>query len=230
MILPKLYQPPQDAQELANDLKSKVCFFNKPIPMSDECHRAIVNKVDGFADKMSARDQSASYYETHRNASTPLYDIRIGKYGEFAAALYFRSLGFPKILPDIEVRSGFTKGWDCDLPFGKDNLNYPNSHVKTCDEDTCNFVRRARGDQYTWTFQFGNRSGRGGRDELFSRPDSNEPILFMYVAGYGSQDVRLIATAPWKIVHSLLGEPISPKLHGLKKCVYYADLARASNR
>lgn len=210
-------------------LRTKVCWHDWEIELKEEYHEAMVRVSEKFKEKMNTKDQSAGYYREKRNATAPLGDITIGKFGEFVACFGLRAIGFPKIMPDTSVRQGSGKGWDCDLPFGKSDNTFFNSHVKTCDQGTSNYVQRVRGDQYTWTFQWANRTGSGGRDKLFDNPNSSEVIWFMFVPDLGSKKPRLIASAPWNKLQGILKDPLSEKLKGLKKCVYSEDLIALAN-
>lgn len=187
-------------------------------------HDDIIPIVNNFAKGMAEKSQSSDYYAENRNASNPILDISIGKYGEFASCYLLRVNGFPPILPDVEIKDGFQKSWDCDLPFGELNNLYPNCGVKSCDQKTSNFVSNCTPSKYTWTFQYKNTSGRGGRDKLFDTPDSNEIILFVFVPDLTSKMAILIASAPWNKIQSIIEEPIASKFKGYKKCIYSEDL------
>jgi hypothetical protein len=215
--------------EVLKTLQTQVCWHDWEIELKNEQHAAMVRVSEKFKEKMNAKNQSAEYYRDKRNARSPLGDITIGKFGEFVACFALRSIGFPKIMPDISIRKGSRKGWDCDLPFGELDTSFFNSHVKTCDQNTSDYVSRVRGDQYTWTFQWANRTGFGGRDKLFDRQNSSEVIWFMFVPNLDSKTPRLIASAPWNKLQGILKDPLSEKLKGLKKCVYSDDLLSLSN-
>jgi hypothetical protein len=216
-----------DADTL-NVLQTQVCWHDLEID-TKQYHSEIIKVVEKFSTAMASKGQSGSYYSDNRNASTPLNDIRIGKFAEYAVCMKLRLKGFPKIMPDIEIRTGFRKGWDCDLPFKEFDIGFPNCHVKTCSQKTSDFAQRATGDKYTWTFQFSNVSGNGGRDNLFNEPNSNELILFMFVPDVVSQKATLVASAPWSKLRRILKDPIVNKLKGLKKCIYSNDLIELMN-
>lgn len=202
-----------------NHLQGTVVIHNENFSWTQEYQKSMIAAVNQFTDKMAEKDQSADYYGERRNASRPLADIKFGKFGELTGALFLRTKGWPKVLPDFSVRTGVKKGWDCDLPFNKINKVFPGCHVKTCNEKTRQFA-----GEYTWTFQWENTSGVGGRDPLFMRPDSNELVLLMYVPSLDENKAVVVATAPWNKIHGILRDPISDKLKGLKKCLYYEDL------
>lgn len=212
-----------------NDFCNKVCWHEFSFGISKNNHDVFLKKIENFTQEMQSRDQSSSYYSENRKASFPKKDIEIGKYGEFAASLALRcgkitNEKFPILMPDFQVRTGGGKGWDCDLPFSQVDTQFPNCHVKTCDQNTSDFVSRTRDNKYTWTFQYNNVSGIGGRDKLFSTPNSDELILFMFVPNLHSKQAIFVASAPWNKIQGILKDPIAEKFKGLKKCVYSNDL------
>lgn len=192
-------------------------------------HEQILQICARFANRMCSRGQSAFYYKSQRNARDPEYDIAVGKYGEMAAAyLMAKHFGFPVVMPDFEVRKGRGKGWECDLPYANHSLCFPNCHVKTCDKKSRDYVRKNSGDEYSWTFQYANKSTSGGTDSLFSEQETDDIVLFLYLEDLESRKVELVASAPWSIVRANLKDPISYRLKGLKKCAYYRDLVKLS--
>ncbi len=205
-------------------LQTHVYWHDWEINLNESNYTKIYSVCEKFKHNMSLKDQSANYYYEQRNAYSPLGDITLGKFGEFAVCLALRSIGFPKIMPDVSIRHGYQKGWDCDLPFKKYDERFFDSHVKTCDHRTSEFVQRFRQDKYTWTFQWSNKNGIGGRDKLFDDPDNKEVVWFMYVPSMSDRNPKLIASAPWFRLKNILKDPIANKLKGLKKCIYSEDL------
>lgn len=214
-------------------IKNQVIWHDLPITIPRLHHLSIVNIISDFSDKLSEKNQSAKYYEQNRNAppANVIRNLEIGKYGEFSSCLLLRKNGFPKIMPDVKIRTGSEKGWECDLPFGDKDGNYPNCGVKSCDQSTCDFLRSNRSPhEYTWVFQYANSNGRGGgRDRLFSEPDSNEVILFMFVPYLISGKASLIASAPWNKLQGIIKDPIASIHIGKKKCIYSEDLRLLSS-
>ena len=215
--------------------RKKICWYDFEFSVG-EYHDLFINKINNFTKKMLNKNQSSQYYSENRRASFPKKDIEIGKYGEFAASLVLRSGRitldkFPILMPDFEIRHGGSKGWDCDLPFSTKDNNFPDCHVKTCDQNTSDFVSRTSNEnsKYTWTFQYGNSSGSGGKDALFSKPYIDEVILFMFVPFFDSEKAAIIASAPWNKLQGIIKDPIATKFKGLKKCIYSQDLLLLSN-
>jgi hypothetical protein len=215
--------------ENLNTFKTQVCWHEYSFIVLNKYNNLFINAATTFAKDMATKKQSIEYYEENRNATTPFNDTLLGKYGEFACSLVMNVEGFPKLKPDVEIRTGRQKGWDCDLPFKKINDIYPNCGVKTCDGKMSDFLSRSRPDKYSWTFQYGNSSGPGGRDRLFSNPDSDEIILFMFVPYLASKENMLVASAPWNKLQGIIEDPILDKYKGLKKCIYSEDLKAISN-
>lgn len=214
------------SDEGIHELNTKVIIHELEYKFPSSENRKMVKAASNFARKMSERNQSVEHYERNRAAFNPRSNISLGKYGEFVYYI-FKSVKFPDLELDFEVREGGQKGWMCDLPFNEKNSKYPNFHVKTCDDNTRSFVKRHRNDEYSWTFQYSNLKGNGGRDCLFDDPKiSNELIAFVYVPHVGAGKVRLVATAPWYSIKGILSDPISNRLKGLKLCIYYKDLIK----
>ena len=216
--------------------RKKVCWYDFEFNFNKH-HDSFMNQINNFTEKMLNKGQSSQYYFKQRNASFPKKDIEIGKYGEFAASLILHSGKitldrFPALMPDFEIRKGGSKGWDCDLPFSIKDKNFPDCHVKTCDQNSSDFVNRASGgsSKYTWTFQYGNVSGNGGRDELFFKPDSEELILFMFVPFLEGKKAKIVASAPWNKLQKIIKDPIASKFKGIKKCIYSEDLIALSKQ
>ncbi len=212
---------------------NEIKIFDSLIEIKKEEHLLIRNKVVDFAKSLKGKRQSEEYWENERKASNPVKDNIIGKYGEVVANLELRrNLGFPNCKIDFEIREGREKGWNVDLQYSVINSQYPDVHVKTCDEDTHNLTMSFKNDKYSWTFQNQNANGRGGRDSLLEKNDTNELVVFMYVQGVWEDyipEVRLVALAPWVKIKNLLKDPIIPKYKNIKKCIYLADLIKASN-
>lgn len=182
-------------------------------------HTYYLDQITNFTQHMCGDGQSKEYYERRRNAHRAIDNIKIGKYGEFAANYILSSLGLPSISIDCEIRHGKNKQWQCDLPYSDINLDYPNCHVKTCDDHSYNYV----GD-YSWTFQLSNVNGNGGTDKLFKPEFEQDIVIMIYVTTLQNPVVKLCASSPFYLLKPKMREPIAGHLKGLKACVYYKNL------
>lgn len=211
-------------------IKTEVLWYDYEFTIPKKIHEEAIRQVNKFGEEMQGKNQSANYYKKNRNAKTPVHDIKFGKYGEYAVAYFLYRQGFPICIPDVSIREGADKGWDCDLPYASKDHNYPNCHVKTCDQKGSEFVKRVRGERYSWTFQYNNASGNGGRDSLFFDLQNSEIIVFAFVSSVENNKVHIVASGPWNKVNVLLKDPIAYKLKGLKKCIYASDLFNLADR
>lgn len=186
------------------------------ITLAEKENVKLNKKIQQFVDNLSSKKQSVDYYVSHRNvkAEKAMADIFLGKKAE-----YFTSLALKKyynieyLEPDLEIRKGRKKGWDCDLPYSNFNL-----HVKSCNAKTVKFCK-----DYSWTFQLSNNNGFNGKDKLLSE-EKNDLISLVYIDNHLSNTGVIKAILPWDLVGSKLKDPIKPTLIGLKKCLYYKDL------
>jgi hypothetical protein len=202
-------------------------LHNSTVEIPREKNDLFVALSTHFADELNHQRQSAGFYRDEREATKALQDIILGKYGEFATAYFLRkNLDFPPTVIDCEIREGPRKGWQVDLPYKSMNPDYPDVHVKTCDDVTCAFLRNNGTDRFSWTFQYANKSGKGGRDKLFDNPNSPDLIALVYTPRITAAQFTMVATAPWKRLHKLLKLPIKDALKPLKRCIYYADIAK----
>lgn len=190
-------------------------------------NNGILNHIDGM--QLSG---SLNKYIEHRglsNINKGKNDIYCGKWAEFAVAyLLKRDYHFPCLMPDLEIRYGKDKGWECDLPYSKFG-NYPDIACKSCNENTVNFIR----DFYkgsiglTWLFQKANLNCSGGRDSIFNK---NEKVAFVYVGDIWYD--RIVDEIEFLIFGFLEFEKILPKLtdpakkslKNIKSAYYYEDL------
>ncbi len=200
-------------------LFDKLEIINKELRFNDEEYDAIRDRVERFTEEMS---HSAKYYARMRNATSALDDICLGKYAEEAALKYLTELGYPATELDYAIRKGKQKGWIADIIY--DDANF---HIKSCSRKTVDYVSKRRGDTYSWTFQWANKNGGiGGRDPIFELPD--DTIIFVYLDSIYSREPLIVATSPVRAIMPLLNNPISTKLIGLKRCVYYKDMLNAN--
>lgn len=144
-----------------------------------------------------------------------------GKYGEFAAQVYFEQLGVKIIKKvSVEIRQGKDKGWEEDFSVELNNMLY-NVHVKACDENSIKYYG------HSYTFQY---EPNGRIDPLFNRPDSIcDIIVGVFVPPCVSDSkyrkkpvIKLIA--PWNMVFPKLGDPITPNKKGKKRVLYLSSL------
>ncbi|MBT6045206.1 MAG: hypothetical protein HOG49_00145 [Candidatus Scalindua sp.] len=164
---------------------------------------------------------NSKYYADERQAKVEKIaeDNFYGKKSEVFIADYLHQVqDFPRVLPDIEIRIGASKGWDEDLPYNREDKNYPNVHVKSCRESILGF-----GKGYSWTFQWKNWQSGGGRDAIFDGPD-DDLVAFVVMDSAEGNSCTIKAILPWGEVKNLLREPILERLKKIKKCLYFDDL------
>ncbi len=180
----------------------------------------IDQKIKKFAEQLSEEKQSSGYYITRRaaNPRTVFLNLIGGKKAEFIAAQALHEIyKFPLIEPDLEVRRGKSKGWECDLPYPKP---FPPVHVKLCTASTQRFA-----GQCSWTFQLANANGYKGQDNLFNLSgECPDFVALMYMEKELSAEGELMFFLPWVHIVDYLRDPVKESLRGLKKCIYYKDL------
>lgn len=211
------------------NIKNNICWFDETITaVSEEMYNLTSRAINKLTDGLKEKNQSFGFYANKRNTTEDKAELDniIGKCGEIIVSSHLRKeYGFPVMIPDFKIYDKQNKSWDCDLPFSKEDENYPNCHVKTCSYSTSNFIRGS-GSKYSWTFQYSDGFGKNGKDRLFDKPNCNELILFVYFPniGWGWKEAKLVASAPWNKLQSILKEPISKELRQIKKCIYSKDL------
>ena len=215
-------------------IRTKVCWYDLVCENGKYCEYS-VNQSKDFASNLMGKGQSGKHYAINRAAYLPEENITIGKIGEFIAA-YFLALGkitlniFPNLKPDCTIKKVGFKNWDCDLPFSKLDKNFPDCHVKTCDQGIQKFLKDKRknknhtNSEYSWTFQYSDESRSSGRDALLNKTENEELILFMYVPFIYSKQPKIIASAPWNKIQGILKEPLARTLKNKKRCIYSEDL------
>ena len=178
-------------------------------------------KIEEFVD-----NYDYSFYKNNRNANPTKVKQNnwISKLAEVGVAQYLMKQGYPWVEPDFRIYTKKDKSWNADLPY--DNYGYPNIHVKSCDKSTCDYLRKNSNDDYSWTFQYANKNGRGGKDDIFGTDDE---VALVYVPEMASRWIRLVSIIPFGTIKPLLKDPISPRLKGIKKCLYYKDLMNESS-
>lgn len=187
-----------------------------------------LNNLKYYQDKIETFVESSynDYYVRKRNANPDKIkkDIWIGKLAEVGVSQYIMSIGGPMLEPDFNIYSGKNKNWDADLPYSK-NSKYTDIHVKACDRETVEYLKRKDVEDYSWTFQWSNNDGRGGKDKIFEK---NDRVALVYVPDTYSEWVRIFAILDVFDIVRKLKDPVSPKLKNIKKCLYYKDLINES--
>lgn len=175
-------------------------------------------KLKQYADAME--EKSHKYWTSNRQASKPYEDSLIGKKGEYFAAKYIELMHGFKVEPDIEIYASNKKNWSADLPYTQNGFAFADCHVKTCSQKTVDYAKT-----YTWTFQLGNGNGRYGTDRLLSSTDHNtDLVLLMFVPYWETDSAMLLEMNEWQVLKPFLRDPKSPRLKGIKTCLYIEDL------
>lgn len=188
------------------------------IDLGTRANNLLNKKLSVYADGMESK--SHGYWSNNRNASKPYEDSLTGKKGEFLVARYIKETYGFDIKPDVEIYSTRGKNWSADLPYATKGLAYPDCHVKTCSQKTVDYAKTQ-----TWTFQLGNGNGRGGTDRLLSTDAyDNDVIALVFVPTWESGKGLIMHLEPWKNIKPHLRDPKSPRLKGIKTCVYTEDL------
>jgi hypothetical protein len=188
------------------------------ITFSKEENDKINSKCEEFVKAMSGKNQSAEYYEKHRNAQKEkiFNDIFLGKKAEFIAAQALFQYGLPLLEPDLEIRKGKAKKWKCDLQY--DNIDI---HVKSCNKKTLDFCK-----DYSWTFQNANKDICGGKDTLLKNNQNKQLVILVYLENMMYNIGVVKAIVEFSKIEPLLKDPIKKLFIGLKKCIYYKDLEK----
>ena len=207
---------------MMSNIKNKINLLNEHVIFDKITYEKIIKKINDFCSKL---ETSKKYYDDKRKASRAEENIKIGKYGEIGTYMFLRKYNFPELKIDFEIRDGNKKGWVADLPYNSVNNKYPNIHVKTCDKISSDMVSEQK-DIYTWTFQYSNSDDKNGNDILFREYGENDIVSLVYIKDMESNDVEIVAMAPWKEIIDILKDPILEKYKGIKKCLYYKDLLK----
>lgn len=188
------------------------------ISFNEEDNNRINHKCEEFVLAMSGKNQSADYYENHRNAKRGkiLDDIFLGKKAEFVAAQALFQYGLPLIEPDLEIRKGRGKKWKCDLQYNNIDV-----HVKSCNRKTLDYCK-----DYSWTFQNANKDICGGKDTSLENIENKQLIILVYLEEMRYNIGVVKAIAEFSKIEPLLKDPIKKLYIGLKKCIYYKDLEK----
>ena len=187
------------------------------VTFTDNEHNIVNSEIKKFVDALSPKNQSHDHYKDERNAvpGKVVKDNFLGKKAEFFVAKYFCERGFPYIRPDMEIREGGAKGWDFDLPYKQIDARLPNVHVKACNRGTINIAGNC-----SWTIQFANKNGVGGKDSIFDGP-GDDLVVFVFMETAESNTCTIRAILPWKDVEPCLEEPRKRSLRPFKRCFSY---------
>ena len=163
------------------------------------------------------QNESCELYRDKRSGKNPLLNITLGKTGELYAARYAWKRWHVKWVPGFKVRYGVLKGWYKDL---SSDEGLPEFEIKTSDRNTWNLAY-----DYSWTFQYQNKDGNGGRDKFFDIKEGW--VFFVFMESLYDNKAIIKAILPFSFVLPLLKDPVVKELVGIKKCVYYCDLVAA---
>jgi hypothetical protein len=181
--------------------------------------------------EFAKESDSASYYSENRGTSQEkaISDIFVGKLGEHGASIFLNEqCNVPIMLPDYSHYVVGDKSWSADFNFYSKHGYFEDIHVKS----TSKFRRDYMKDidlQESWTFQFSNTYGSGGKDELFNSGGEHDYVLLTQVV-YDTVDsrwnnkVRIYGLIPWNLVKPLLRDPKLEQYIGKKKCLYWSDV------
>lgn len=187
------------------------------ITLTDKENKAINKILEEYGDGM---EDSHKFWAKQRNASKPREDSMVGKKGEFIVAKYIKDEYGVEVAPDVQIYSSKKKNWDADLPYKTVGLDFPDIHVKTCSKKTLDYAKTE-----SWTFQMGNGNGFFGTDKLLASEDYNKDLIaLVYVPTWDSPEAVIHHLIDWKSAKTFLKDPISPRLKGIKVCLYTKDL------
>lgn len=164
---------------------------------------------------------STNNYGTRNQRNTAVITRQIyqGKLGEITAWNCLFPICIHISEPDFQIYSARQKSWKPDL--SGCNSDY---HVKTMGSEQAALYG------LSWTFQFSNQRGKGGKDtEIFSDGTGAKAfIAFVEVDTKKSQGLlHAVIHAKRLFDDNLLRDPKLEHLKGIKKVVYAADLEAA---
>jgi hypothetical protein len=197
-------------------------IVNQKISFSEKHNKELNERIKDFVNQLDNKNQSTGYYSFQRKTTIERArkNLLVGKKAEFFAAYYLRKHhGFPYPAIDLEIREGKNKGWQVDLPYNNIDALLPNVHVKSCDSDSYKFCQ-----DFSWTFQYGNNFGAGGKDEIFDDKHINDYIILVYLNIFENKEAEIKFYGSWSDVKGYLKLPLSPKLQKIKRCLYFKDL------
>lgn len=162
-----------------------------------------ISKCKEFANKIDT-----AYYATRRqtNNEKRIKDQIIGKLGEIATYVYFKSKGIELTQPDFKLYSKAEKSWDFDLKGQGINL-----HVKS------QAIYQARKYGESWIFQNEDK-------HIFKDVSDNDYVCFVLVdPDKGTAEVKSVAKLAELHSNNLFKKPKLIHLSS-KSAVYFEDL------
>ena len=168
------------------------------------------NKCLAFA---SACMESNKHWYSKRNQTNEtkiIEDIYIGKMGEVATYLYFKSLNLPCTAPDFEIYEAKQKSYSADL---KQEDKYV--HVKS------QSMASSRRYGVSWILQ----CRKGDSDKLFKNCTDKDYISFC-VEVEGGIDLLGIMPIQELFKNNLFKEPKLEYFKGIKKALYWNDIKK----
>jgi hypothetical protein len=190
------------------------------VKLSKKVNDVLNKELQVYADGME--QNSHKYWEQNRRASKAYEDSLTGKKGEFLVAEYIKKEHGLSILPDVNIYASRKKNWEADLPYATREMGLADCHVKTCSQKTLDYAKT-----YSWTFQLSNGNGRHGTDRLLSSDTYDDDLIaLVFVPTWESNVGQIMSLSKWRNVKDLLRDPISPRLKGLKACIYIEDVNR----
>lgn len=184
--------------------------------LNEKYNKIIEEHIDG----MSKKNQSSEYYASNRNANKSRIsdNIGMGKKSELLVNHFFnKEMDYPLMEIDFEIRQGKQKDWMPDLNYNQLDTSLPTIHVKSCDSFTISYM-----DDFSWTFQWNNKFGAGGRDKLFQNSYVDDICAFVYLDNWKSNQGKILVISTFRDVIPYLTDPKKESLKGLKKCLNFS--------
>jgi hypothetical protein len=159
------------------------------------------------------------YYIKNRKADPKkvIYQAFYSKVCEHAICSFLNNKFGPTTAPDMKIYAAKDKSWDSDLKLIKDKTY--NVHCKSWDSHTAATYGASA------SFNYSNKKGRGGLDNLFTDRSPDDLISF---AEFNEEDesVKVCALAKWSLLREkdLFRNPAVKWLIGTKMVVYLDDL------
>jgi hypothetical protein len=166
------------------------------------------NKCLAFA---AACMESNKHWYAKRNQTNLdkiVEDIYVGKMGEVATYLYFKSLDLPCSKPDFEIYEARNKSYDADLKQGEKYV-----HVKS------QSLASSRRYGVSWILQ----CRKGDADKLFKNCTDMDYIS-LCVEVDGGVDLLGIMPIQELFKRDLFKEPKLQYFKGIKKALYWEDI------
>lgn len=187
------------------------------VEFDDLLNNKLNELVEQFAWQIKNKQQAEYYHQLRRAGKIKVLkkDLPLGKKAEFVAAYgLHQRFSLPLVSPDLKIYKKREKKWSCDLIYGRTG----NVHVKGCDAKTLSYC-----DDFSWTFQYRNKNGHGGTDNIFKAP-SDDFLVAVFMEDYTANKGIIKAIIPIERVKRLVRNPKNEWLIGIKQCLYYKDL------